>query len=364
MADIHTPEEEPIDSAPVLERPMDAGSQALSEALRSSFGIVKFLMVLLIVVFLSSGIFQVRPQERAIRLHFGKPVGQGASALLGPGLHWSLPYPIDESVKVSITGIQKVRSSVGWFAITPEQELAGAEPFPAASINPGVDGYALTADGNIVHTRATLVYRIEDPVRYVFSFVNASNAVQNALNNALLFTASRFNVDDILTRDIAGFRDAVRQRAIQLVEKQGLGVMVEQCDVESRPPLSLKEQFANVLKAEISRNKVLNDARSQENQLLSKATADSKSRINLAESDRARLVAEVSSRAEQFQELLPQFHANPTLFVQQRLNETLGRSLTNVQDKIIIPPSIDGRPKELRLNLNREPLKPKTEETK
>jgi hypothetical protein len=39
---------QPDDLTTAAETPMDAGSQALSEALRSSFGIVKFLMVLLI----------------------------------------------------------------------------------------------------------------------------------------------------------------------------------------------------------------------------------------------------------------------------------------------------------------------------
>src|SRR4029078_3293128 len=112
------------------------------------FGIIKFLMFVLVIVFSASGIFQVRTQERAIRLRFGKPVGQGSSALLEPGLHLSFPYPIDESVKVSITGIQKVRSTVGWFSIAPEQELAGAEPFAGAGINPAVDCYGLTAEGN------------------------------------------------------------------------------------------------------------------------------------------------------------------------------------------------------------------------
>src|SRR6266850_3064090 len=363
MADIpHTQDE--TEPTPSAETPMDAGSQALSEALRSSFGIVKFLLGLLIIIFLASGIFQVGPQERAIKLRFGKPVAEGAKALLGPGLHISFPYPIDESVKVSITGIQKVSSSVGWFAITPEQELAGQEPFPGASLNPGIDGYALTADGNIVHTRATLAYRIEDPVRYVFSFVNASNAVQNALDNALLFTASRFKVDDILTRDIAGFKEAVRRRATGLIEQQNLGIIVEQCDVQSRPPLKLKEDFANVLKAEINRNKVLNDARSYENQVLSKAAADSQSRTNAAESERVRLVSDVSSRADQFKDLLPKYRENPTLFVQQRLTETLGRVFTNVQDKILVPESADGNSLELRYLFNRELPKPKTEETK
>src|SRR2546427_8762690 len=105
------------------ETPMDAGSQALSEALRSSFTIVRFVMVLLVLAFLGSGIFKVGPDERAIKLHLGKPVGEGEKALLGPGLHWSLPYPIQEYVKVSITGIKKVTSTVGWYNTTPAMEL-------------------------------------------------------------------------------------------------------------------------------------------------------------------------------------------------------------------------------------------------
>src|ERR1700682_5445632 len=103
------------------ETPVDSGSIALSEALRSSFTIVKIVMVVLVVVFLASGFFKVNPQEQAIILRFGKPVGEGSQALLGSGLHWSFPYPIDEYVKVSIKGIQKVGSTVGWYATTPEQ---------------------------------------------------------------------------------------------------------------------------------------------------------------------------------------------------------------------------------------------------
>src|SRR5439155_150545 len=148
------------------------GSQALSDARRCSFGIVKFLMGILVFVFLLSGVFTVGPQERAIILRLGKPVGTGEQALLGPGLHLSWPYPIDDHQKISITGIQKVNSTVGWYVTTPEQELAGTEPFPGPSLNPAADGYGLTADGNIVHTRATLSYRISDPVTYVFNFVN------------------------------------------------------------------------------------------------------------------------------------------------------------------------------------------------
>ena len=359
----HSPDGMPDPGLPP-ETPMDAGSQALAEALRSSFAIVKVVMVLLVLLFLASGFFTVGPQERAIILRFGRAQGEGEKALLLPGLHWSFPYPIDESIRVSISGLQQVRSSVGWYAVTPEQELSGAEPPAGATLNPIAEGYALTGDANIIHTKATLTYRIKDPVRYVFSFVNASNAVQNALDNALLRAASRFRVDDVLTRDIAGFQEVVRRQVTQSAERQDLGILVEQCAVQSVPPRQLKDAFANVLKAEVTRSKVLNEARGSENQVTNKASADAESRINLAQSDRARLVSDVGAQAERFQEILPQYQDHPALFAQQRLTETLGRVLTNVQDKIFLSDSANGKPKELRLLLNREVPKPVTEEKK
>ena len=60
------------------------------------------------------------------------------------------------------------------------------------------------------------------------------------------------------------------------------------------------------------------------------------------------------AQAERFQEILPQYQRQPALFVQQRLTETLGRVLTNVQDKIFVAEGADGKPRELRLLFNRE----------
>src|SRR5213594_4329455 len=81
-------------SAP--EPPEDAGSTALADALASSFAIIRVIMLVLVVLFLFSGCFTVGSQESAVVLRFGKPVGEGEKALLGPGWHWAFPAPIDE----------------------------------------------------------------------------------------------------------------------------------------------------------------------------------------------------------------------------------------------------------------------------
>lgn len=355
----HSHDEPPGPAAPG-DTPVDAGSQALSEALRSSFAIIRLVMIVLIVVFFASGFFTVGPAQRAIILRFGKPLGEGEKALLGPGkLHWSLPYPIDEVVKVNITGIQTVESATGWYAQSPEERLSGIEPpvAPGTPLNPAVDGYVLTADNNIIHTRATLTYRISEPNRYVFGFVNASNAVQNALDNALLWAASQFQVDDVLTHNVAGFQEAVQHRVVELIKDQDLGLTVEQCPVQSVRPRQLKEAFDRVNTAEQGRGKLLIAAHNYENQVTNQASADARSLVRQAQIERDQLVKDMAAQAERFQDILPQYQQRPALFIQQQLSETLGRVLTNVQDKIFVAEGADGKPRELRLLFNRELMK-------
>jgi membrane protease subunit HflK len=360
----HGHSHDPAPGATPPELPLDPGSQALAEALKSSFGIVKVVMVLLLGVFLFSGFFTVDQKERAIILRLGRPVGEGQKALLGPGLHFAWPYPIDEVVKVPITEVQRTTSTVGWFFVTPEQELAGTDPYPAPSLNPAVDGYLVTADQNIVHSRATLNYRIERPIDFVFNFTAASNAVQAALNTALVQSASHFKVDDILTRDVFGFKDAVKRRTEELLDAQQLGVIVEQLEVVSRPPLFLKADFARVTDAAQKRDTLVNEARTYQNQTLSKAGADAASITNAAESQRAWYVEGLKAEASRFNDLLPKYRENPQLFVQLRLTETMGRVMAGLQDKVYLSESPDGKARELRLLLNREPQKINREQPK
>jgi membrane protease subunit HflK len=351
------------ESAPVPPLiPDDAGSQALSEALKSSFAIVKVVMGILLVLFLGSGFFTVRSQEKAVILRLGRPVGEGSKALLGAGAHWAFPYPIDEVVKIPITELQTVESTVGWYFLTPEQKFTGIDPpYVPPSLNPAIDGYTITGDTNIIHTRATLTYRIDDPVHFAFDFVSAPNAVQDALDNALIYASARFAVDDVLTRDRTRFQEVVQARVTDLVRQEKLGIVVDQCSVVSIPPRQCKDAFDAVLTAVSTRDTVHNDALKYENEVVTKAEAESANRTNVAETERVRLVSSVRAEADRFSALLPKYQANPSLFVNLLLSKEIGRVLTNVEDKIYLPERADGKTRELRLQLSREPLAPAAE---
>jgi membrane protease subunit HflK len=333
--------------------------------LRSSFAIVKIVMVLMVLAFFGSGFFTVRSSEKAVILRFGKPVGEGGKVLLDAGLHWSFPYPIDEVVKIPITEQQIVRSSVGWYFSTLTSDgqdlgdITGAEMPAGATLNPAIDGYVLTADRNILHTRATLRYHIDDPVRYIFGFAAASNTVQNALNNALVFTAAHFNVDDILLNRVDEFREAVKSRVIDLAEQEQLGIVVEQCDVDSRPPRQLQNVFSQVTDARNNRQTALLHAHDYENETTNKAGAMAVSIIDRAEADRTNYVASITADAKRFSDLLPQYESNPGLFAQMTLVKTMGEVLANVPDKWYEPAAGGGTKIENRLMLSRPLPQPK-----
>ncbi len=339
----------------------DTGSQALAEALRSSFVIVKVIMIGLVIVFFCSGIFSVPPQEKAIRLRFGKPVGTAGEQLLGPGLHWAFPKPIDEVVRIPIGQIQTVKSTVGWYATTPEAELAHTEPPAGPSLNPAIDGYALTADGNIIHVRATVGYQIKDPIDYVFNFQNASNLVQNILNNALLFAAAHSTVDYALLNN-AGFKEKVMARVSEQVEARKLGITLGPSEVNVIPPRFVRPAFEEVLAAEQNRSTLVSKAQGDAAAMLSKARGEANALLNTGQSDRTRLLQSVAAEARSFTDQLPEYKKNPDLFRQRILTETWKRILSVATDKFFLPTRADGKPRELRLLLNREPQKPKIEE--
>jgi membrane protease subunit HflK len=344
---------------PNAPRSDDAGSQALSEAFRSSFFIVKLAMIALILVFLGSGFFMVGPQEKAVILRLGKLRGEGRAALLDPGLHWAFPAPIDEVRKIPFSEILSVESTVGWYFTARVNEISGSEPPPGPSLSPGRDGYAITGDSNIVHIRATLSYRVDDPIVYQFDFVNATNAVRDVLDNSILSVASEFKTDEILISDVARFQGAVQSRVAQLARRQNLGIVVDQCTIQSIAPRQLKQAFDNYTSAISERAALMIRTDQYTNYVITKARLDSVGITNSAQSERLQLVSSVKAEADRFTELLPRYLEDPDFFKNYLLKERIALSISNVSDKFFLPNRADGAKRDFRLDLTREPVKAK-----
>ncbi len=330
----------------------DSSSVALSEALASSFRVVKFVMSILVLVFLLSGVFVVKPNEVAVLLRLGRPVGVGEAQLLKPGWHFAFPYPIDEKVRIPIGQSMAVTSTTGWHVQTAEEIAAGVEPQPRGSLSPEADGYAVSADGNIIHARATVRYRITDPLSYEFEFLNVTRILTNVVNNALIYAASRMTADAILYTDKAAYRDLVLGRVAQKVSDLRLGIALEPSDVETKAPADVRPAFEQVVAASQDRSRAVRTAEGDRDEMLRKAIGEAQEITNRGLSASNRLVSRIESEVSRFNDLLPHYRRDRDLLEQRLLLTTVGRVLTNANDKFFHPPRVD----ELRLQLSREPI--------
>jgi modulator of FtsH protease HflK len=337
----------------------DAGNQALADALRSSFFLVKVFMIGLVVAFIVSGVFTVHPNQVAVTLRFGKPVGRTLEQQLkSPGLHWKFPYPIDEIVRIPVGESRTLTSTVGWYYVSPAEQAAGLEPQALPYLRPGVDGYVLTGDGNIVHVHTTISYRISDAIQFAFGFQNTTNLLQHILDNAIIHTAAHFDADATLYRDKLAFQEQIFLRASAMIDQFQLGVTIDPREVRTRPPLAVEEAFDNVLRAQQEGDILIQQAQSFARGATNRALAEASSVIRDGVTRSNFLIQTMSAETNRFVGLLPSYESNPRLFEQRLLAETTARVMTNAQLKTFIPNRAHGKPWEVRILLNKEPEVP------
>jgi membrane protease subunit HflK len=342
------------DADPPIRRSVDdTGSQALSEALRTTFVIIKVLMVGLVVAFFASGIFTVENNEVATVLRFGR---QTSTELLGPGLHWAFPYPIDEKVKIAVSQSHSVTATNGWYAITPELEALGEIPPPRASMMPGYDGYTLTNDGNIIHVKATLKYRISNAMDYRFRFADIEPLLKNIVDNALFYASSQFSADDILYQEKDRFQFRLNLKINQSINDYDLGITLEPLDIQTSAPLDVQESFDAVITAESEANRLSQEAEGYRSTQVALADGDYQKIINAGLTESNRVVNAVAADAQYFKDQLPHYQRNPELFKRRLLVEAMGRIFSKASHKFFLPESSN---RDLRILLNRGFKEPK-----
>jgi membrane protease subunit HflK len=342
--------------------PSDASSQALSEALGSSMVLVRVLLIALIAAFVFSCVFTVNPNEVAIVLRFGQPRGTGSEILLKQGLHWALPRPIDEIVRIPVGESRTIKATNGWYLEDPELVIAGRLPEAKGSLTPGVDGYVLTSDANILHVRTTLKYRVSDPAAYEFQFKNVTNLLSEILNNAVCRASAEYTAESALYREPNAFKDAIRARLDRALDRAGVKLTVEQLGVEVSAPIIVKNSFDEVPKEEQNLSTTKSKANAQRDEIIRTAEGEAKQIRDLGIIQSDTLLKTVSSTATNFLDQLPAYRRNPELFRERKRLETLTMVLTNSTDKFFIPQRADGQARELRVQLNREPaLPPRTQ---
>jgi len=151
--------------------PLDPAQQSLADALRVMFFILKLVMIAVVVAFIFSGCYSVESQNVAVRLLFGRIVGETPKqqVIEAGGPYFAAPYPIMQVVMVPITNRTVNIDKAFWLEVPAggAGRTVAEQAGRAGPLDPEKDGSLLTADANIVHARWAMNYRVTNPVQFI-----------------------------------------------------------------------------------------------------------------------------------------------------------------------------------------------------
>ncbi len=193
-----------------------------------------------------SSFYRVDPQERGLVLRFGRYV-----QTTDPGLHFKLPWPIDEVV---LRKVEQINST----------DIGAGE---GASEN-----LMLTGDQNIINLSYAVRWKIRKPELYQFELAEPEQTVREVAESAMRAEISRATLIAAIGPQRAQIAEQVRERMQELLDSYRSGIEVRGIDIkQADPPAAVDDAFKAVSAAQQDAQTYLNQSRTYAQQLLASA---------------------------------------------------------------------------------------------
>ncbi|MFQ5830373.1 MAG: FtsH protease activity modulator HflK, partial [Candidatus Methylomirabilia bacterium] len=213
-------------------------------------------VIVVLLIWLATGIYVVGPGEQGVVRQFGKVVDT-----TGAGLNYRYPWPIQRVDVVNVERIQRLE--VGFRS--DRRRPGRIHPIPAESL-------MLTGDENIVDTELIVQYRIRDPKQFLFRLRNPIQTLRAATEIALRSRVGNTTIDEVLTVGRARVQEETRDFLQQLMDTYESGVLITAVKLQQvDAPDQVKDAFHEVVRAREDREKLINQARGYREDLIPKA---------------------------------------------------------------------------------------------
>lgn len=243
-----------------------------------------------------SGFYTIGEAERGVVTRLGK-----YSHLVEPGLNWH-PSLIDRVTAVNIASVK---------------ELAAT-------------GSMLTADENVVRVEMNVQYRVVDPVRYLYSVVNAEDSLRQATDSALRGVIGRSTMDRVLTEGRTIVRSETQREIEQTMLPYQMGLTVLDVNFQAaRPPEEVKAAFDDAIAARENREQYVREAEAYANEVQPRANGQAQRILEDARAYKTRTVLEAEGESSRFNKILPEYHAAPKVTKQRLYLETMEKILAH-----------------------------------
>ena len=197
---------------------------------------LRYLLVLAFVLYLLTGVSQVRPEERGVVRRFGQVVAHP-----GPGLWIGLPWGIDRLDRVPVRTTQQLTTG---FNLENWSDVPGTPP-----------GQFVTGDHNLVNVQLVLQYAIGESDAELDDYVMHRDQIDAVLARIVEAATAEWvagqPVDRVLLTGSAALPAWLMERLADRLPNFHLGIVVQRANVASlAPPEEVRAAFELVTQAQ------------------------------------------------------------------------------------------------------------------
>jgi len=289
--------------------------------LKFSKKIFGFVLVLVIALYLASGIFVVAPDEQGVVRRFGKFI-----RIESPGLNYHLPYPIETVVTPAVTQVKRLE--IGFRTISFEP--------PARYREIPVEALMLTGDENIVSAEAIVQFKIKDPVSYLFNIILPEQTVRSAAEATLRQVIGERKIDEALTVGKYEIQEETKRLLQKLLDSYKAGILIVAVQLQDvNPPKEVQDAFKDVASAKEDKSRYINQAQGYKNDLIPKARGEAVKMTKEAEGYKIERIKKAEGDVAKFNSILTEYKKGESITQARLYLETMEEILPNM-NKIIV----------------------------
>lgn len=277
------------------------------------FLLTAFLAVIVVIGALTC-FYTVDDKQQAVVTTFGK-----VTDITGAGLHYKLPFGIQQVEKVDVNVYQKI-------------ELGYTSQGNGYSVDE-TESTMITGDYNIVNVDFYVEYKISDPVSYLYSSNDPELVLRNLIQSQIRNVVGSTSVDAVLTDGKEDIQRQVKELVTEILEDYDIGLTLIDVRIQdSEPPTQeVIEAFKAVETAKQNAEAVVNDAKAYENAQIPAAEAQADKTIKNAEYLKQKRINEASEQVAMFNAMYEEYQKDPEITRSRMYYEAIQQILPGVK---------------------------------
>ena len=259
--------------------------------------------------------YTVDDKQQAVVTSLGR-----VSDITDPGLHFKLPFGLQQVDKVDVNVYQKI-------------ELGYVTNHDGSTTTNDSESAMITGDYNIVNVDFFVEYKISDPVAYLYSSNDPELILRNLIQSQVRNVVGSSNVDSVLTDGKENIQMQVKDLVAEILQEYDIGLTLVDVRIQdSEPPtVDVVEAFKSVETAKQQAEAVVNEAIAYQNAQLPNAQAQADQLISNAESLKTKRINEAIEQVAMFSAMYEEYAQNPDITKSRMYYEAISEILPDVK---------------------------------